>query len=241
MSTAPGQKPGCGYPVMGVAGLLYLSHGGWEEIMPCDFREHDARVAPRFLDHMGQGELLLAGGAYCSYQFFFQPRDRKAQVIVRLHQVRHRMLDWRRGKRLGKDQRLVTWTKPLKKPTSNELSDAQWEEIHEELEGRLIEKKVRNRQGKMRSLVVVTTLLDHERYPAEDVIDPSARHWGIEVQLRDVKTTLKTESFAVRTPEMANKTLVVMTNASNLLRALFAAKRTRGWLASLAHELQGHS
>ena len=215
-----GQKPGCGFPVMGIAGLLNLSHGGWEAIMPCDFREHDARVAPRFLEHMGEGELLLGDRAYCSYQFFCQLRERKAHAIMRLHQARHRVLDWRRGKRLGKNQRLVTWTKPVKKPDSSEFTDAQWNEIPDELEVRLVKKKIRDRQGKKRDLVVATTLLDDKKYPAEDVIELYARRWDIEVQLRDVKTTLKMESFEVRTPEMAHKTLLMMTIASNLLRAL---------------------
>lgn len=29
------QKPGCGFPTMGIVGLLNLRHGGWEHIETC--------------------------------------------------------------------------------------------------------------------------------------------------------------------------------------------------------------
>lgn len=32
-----GQKPGCGFPFMGIAGLLNLSHGGWEAMTTGEF------------------------------------------------------------------------------------------------------------------------------------------------------------------------------------------------------------
>ena len=41
------QKPGCGFPMMGIVGVLNLSHGGWEGFETCDQRAHDANIASR--------------------------------------------------------------------------------------------------------------------------------------------------------------------------------------------------
>ena len=86
---------------MGITGLLNLSHGGWETIECSDYREHDARVAQRMIEHVGDGDLLLADRAYCSYQLIASALQRGCHVLMRLHQARHRVLDWRRGRRLS--------------------------------------------------------------------------------------------------------------------------------------------
>jgi len=43
--------------------------------------------------------------------------------------------------------------------------------------------------------------------------------WEIELRFRDIKTTLEMEKLAVKTPEMAHKTLWIMMIAYNLVRS----------------------
>ena len=43
------QKKGCGFPVMGVAGVLNHAHGGWEGFVSSEYTEHDHKVAPRLI------------------------------------------------------------------------------------------------------------------------------------------------------------------------------------------------
>ena len=77
-------------------------------------------------------------------------------------------------------------------------------------------------------LVVVSTLLDPEKYDALELIDLYARRWDIEVKFRDVKATLGMEEFAVKSPAMAHKTLLMMMIAYNLLRCLMQRSAARG-------------
>ncbi len=42
---------------MGIVGVVNLSHGGVEGFETCGFRKHDARVAPRLLKHIDEGDI----------------------------------------------------------------------------------------------------------------------------------------------------------------------------------------
>ena len=213
------QKQGCGFPVMGIHGVVNLSHGGWEGFVTCDSRRHDARAAAHLLKHVEEGDLLLADRAYCSYELIARAtQERKAHVLMRLHQARHRKLDWRRGKRISPTERLVTWKKPKRRSGRSELTDAQWDELPDEITLRYIKVGYENRAGEKSVLVVVTDLLDPQKYEATELADLYARRWEIELKLRDVKTTLGMEFFAVRTPDMAHKTLQMMIIAYNIMR-----------------------
>ena len=77
-----------------------------------------------------------------------------------------------------------------------------------------------DRQGNQRKMIVVTTLTDTRRYDGVELFALYARRWQIELKLRDIKTTLDMERFAVQSPEMAHKTLWMMMIAYNLLRVL---------------------
>ena len=214
------QVPGCGFPVMGITGLLNLSHGGWETIECSDYREHDARVAQRMIEHVGDGDLLLADRAYCSYQLIASALQRGCHVLMRLHQARHRVLDWRRGRRLSGIARLVTWHKPPRQPHGSELSSEEWDALPNEMSLRMIKMAYEDRSGRRRDLVVVTTLLDNSAYDEYELFELYARRWDIELKLRDLKTTLGLEFLDVRTPEMARKTVLMMMIANNLMRTI---------------------
>lgn len=213
------QKPGCGFPMMGIVGVLNLSHGGWEGFETCDQREHDSAIAPRLLKHVRDGDVLLADRAFCSYEYFARLLARGAHAVMRLHQQRHAVLDWRRGKKIGPNERLVTWRKP-KQPSGSRLDREQWAALPDLLEIRYIKHSYQDRAGQKRVLVVATTLLDPVKYPAADLCDLYARRWEIELKLRDIKSTLGMESFAVKSPAMAHKTLWMMMIAYNLIRCL---------------------
>ena len=212
-------KEGCGFPIMGIVGMVNLSHGKVEGFQTCGFQKHDARIAPNLLKYIDEGDLVLGDRAFCSYEFISRiTTERKGHAVMRLHQARHRKLDWRKGKKISPIERLVTWKKPTKKPDTSQLTDQQWEDLPNEMTLRYIKLGYENRAGEKAALVVVTDLLDPQAYPAEEVADLYMERWQIEVKFRDLKTTLGMDRFAVKTPAMARKTLKMMVIAYNLLR-----------------------
>lgn len=214
------QKSGCGFPVMGMVGMLHMSHGGWEGFTTCKWNYHDARAAQRLLHYVEEGDLILADRAFCSYELIARIQQRGGYSLMRLHQARQRKLDWRHGKKISPMERLVTWAKPAKQPEASDLSVEQWDQLPDTLTLRYIKMGYEDRYGQKRMLVVVTTLLDAQKYDALEVGVLYASRWEIELKFRDVKTTMKMEEFAVKSPEMAHKTLYMMMIAYNLLRTL---------------------
>jgi hypothetical protein len=112
-----GQKPGCGFPVMQLSGLLNLCHGGWEQFVTSDINYHDHKLLDVMLPHVGRDEVLVADRAYCSYEMFARLADQGSWMLARLHQKRK--VDWRKGKKLGRDERIVTWQRSSRPRGSN--------------------------------------------------------------------------------------------------------------------------
>jgi hypothetical protein len=69
---------------------------------------------------------------------------------------------------------------------------------------------------------LVTTLLDPQAYPAEELARLYARRWQIELWFRDLKTSLGMEVLRCKSPKMLHKELEMFFIAYNLLRALMA-------------------
>lgn len=224
------QKEGCGSPLMGLVGMVNLSHGGVVGCESCIASQHDARVAPRLLKYVDAGDLILGDRAFCSYEMITRIVDeKKGHILMRLHQARHRKLDWRKGRKVSPIERLVTWAKPVKRPATSELTDEQWDDLPDAMTLRYIKLGYENRAGEKAALVVVTDLLDPLKYPAHEMADLYMERWQIELKFRDLKTTFGMEKFAVKTPEMAQKTLQMMIIAYNLLRIVMqAAARQAG-------------
>ncbi|MBX3742513.1 MAG: IS4 family transposase [Akkermansiaceae bacterium] len=214
-----GQKPGCGFPTMGIVGLVNLCHGGWEQVVACPHTRHDSRAAGGLIAHLHAGDLLLADRAFCSYELIARCQGRGAHALMRLHQARAKSLDWREGKRISAYERIVTWTRPQRPPGSG-LSPAEWEALPASMELRLIKVRYENRAGEKGELIVVTTLTDPSRHCGMELADLYARRWDIELKLRDLKTTMGMERFDVNTPEMAQKTLLMGVIAFNLIRSV---------------------
>ena len=213
------QKAGCGFPHMGIVGLLNLGHGGWEHIETCPQSRHETIAAASLAKHLGENDLLLGDRAFGSYELICRCATQGAHVLMRLHQARDRTLDWRKGKRLSPHERLVTWKRPYR-PAGSSMTKEEWNELPETMEVRLIKVSYQNRAGEKGELVLVTTLLDSKKHDGIELADLYARRWDIELKLRDLKTTLNMEFFSVKTPEMAHKSMWMSVIAFNLIRAL---------------------
>jgi len=216
-----GQKKDCGFPVMGVVAVANHSHGGIVDSVTCGHQKHDAKMAPQLLHTIQQGDVMLADRAFCSYEFTTRIiKERQGHFVMRLHQSRHRKLDWRKGKKLSSYERIVEWKRPTVQPPGSELNKEEWKALPEKMLVRYIKMGYENRGGDKEMLVVVTDLLDPFAYPAEEVIDLYAERWRIEVKFRDIKTTMGMEHFAVKSPEMAHLTLQMMLITYNLIRCV---------------------
>lgn len=233
------QKTGCGFPVMGMVGVLNLSHGGWECFATAANDTNELTMTQELLDNFKSKQLVLADRGFCSYELIAQLLAGGTHSLMRLHQARHAALDWRKGKKLSPTERLVTWKKPRYR-SGGRLSYEQWEALPETLSIRLVKYRcaARGLEGKQRDIVVATTLLDPLKYPAEEIASLYHQRWHIELKFRDMKTTLGMEDFAVKSPDMAHKTLWMVLIVSNLIKAVSqrAAQQSGRSIAQMSYK-----
>ena len=209
-----GQKPGCGFPVMGIVGVLDLGRGSIDGYVDCKQSEHDANGAWRLRNEFSPGDVVIADRAFCSYELMATLLQNDVQSVMRLHQKRK--VDWRRGKKIDRDSRLVTWKKPSR-PGKSGITTEEWRALPDTLTVRVVRVRAKGRDKKMRTMYIATTLTDEE-YPTEEIAMLYAERWKIEVKFRDIKTTMQLEEFRVRTPEMARKTLRMVRIVYNLIK-----------------------
>lgn len=213
-----GQAKGCGFPVMGVVGVLDLARGTLSDFITCDHRQHDIRGFYQLRGHFQPGEIAIGDRAFCSCEMLGLLKARGVGSVMRLHQRRNAKRDWRAGKRVDESSRLVTWRKPSQRGKTG-LSEEQWDALPATLELRYVRVRTIGRDGRSKTIYVVTTLLDADSYPADEVAALYQERWAIEVKIRDIKTTLKFEMLRVKTPSMARRTLKMVQIAYNLLKA----------------------
>jgi len=212
------QKKGCGFPVMGVAGVLNHAHGGWEGFVVSKYTEHDHKVANRLIKYFEKGDLALADTAYSSYELIVRFSLKGVLSLMPLHQARK--ADFRKGKRIGKNERIHIWMKPKTQSKRSNLSKEEWAELPDTLEVRIIRFWYTDKDGKQKRKHLVTTLTDHNKYSWEELVALYLERWDIELRFRDVKTTMKFEALNVKTPEMSHKSLTMAMIGFNLIKSV---------------------
>ena len=214
------QKKSCGFPVMKILGLLNHTTGLWEQCLYAHPNEHDARTMKKLIPSFIEPCLLLADRAFCSFEIMLRLKNQGVESVFRLHQMREKGYTLRKGKRLGKNDRLVTWHKPKSQPKHSGLTKGQWDALENRIEMRMVACWYEDRNGEKKRMIIATTLLDHKKYDWLSIVNIYAARWDMELRLRDVKTTMKMEVLNVKTPAMARKSMAMAILGYNLVKAV---------------------
>jgi len=212
------QKRGCGFPVLKLAVLFSLTSGAILRVLTGSLRHHDLRLLRGLWEHLQQGDILLGDRAYGEYTTLAGLPQQGVDVVARLHQ--RRKVDFRKARRLGRNDGWFVWARGYQQ--SEILSAQQWALLPAQITVRIIRFTATIRGFRARRVTLVTTLLDPQRYPAQDLIALYARRWRLELCLRDLKTTMGMEHLRCKTPDMAEKELLAYLVAHNLIRCVMA-------------------
>ena len=85
---------------------------------------------------------------------------------------------------------------------------------------REIRRTVKRKGFRPLVVTVVTTLLDAEAYPADDVVELRLTRWMIETNLRHLKTTLKMDQLKCKTVDGVRKERLMFLLVYNLIRLI---------------------
>ena len=210
------QKPGCGFPLMKIVGIFSLSSGVLLDYAKGNKHQHELALLHKLLDHFKPRDLAIADRGFSSFVLIALLLLRGVGSLFRLHQARR--LDWRKGKRLGKNDRIFTWSKPGMKPRY--LPQYLWKLVPSQLQVRVLRFHLDVPGFRSQSVTLVTTLIDAQAYPAQEVAQLYARRWKIELWFRDIKTSMGMEVLRCQSPKMVHKELEMFLIAYNLIRAL---------------------
>ncbi len=215
------QKPGLGFPIARIGAITSLSCGAILNVGFCRYAgkgQGEVSLLRRMWDILRPGDVLLADSLISNWTGIVMLRERGFELVSRLNKA-HRKADFRRGKRLGKDDHIVRWRKPnsirsVDRKTYNALPDY--------LTIREARFRVEQPGFRTKDVVVVTTLLDAEQTTKEDLALLYRARWNNELDLRSIKSTMQMEVLRCKTPELVRKEVWTHVLAYNLIRTIIA-------------------
>ena len=214
------QKPGCGFPIARILVIFSLAAGTVLEAAIGKYQGKQTgenSLFRKLYDALDEGDVILADRYFSGWSDIALPLQRGIDIVVRKHQAR--WTDFRTGERLGKDDHLVFWTRP-KRPKW--MSAEQYVTLPDELTLREVRIRVPQKGFRTKSLVVVTTLLDAEQYPPEEIALLYRRRWQAELHLRSLKIVLQMDHLRCKTPERVRNEFFTHLLGYNLIRGVMA-------------------
>ena len=215
------QARGVGFPIARVVAIISLATGVLRDLAIGPYKGKgtgETALLRQLLDRLKGGEVLLGDRYFASYFGISSLVERGADGLFRMHQ--RRKFDFRKGRSLGIEDHIVTWTKPNRPAWMNEETYAQ---IPEEMKVRELRFKVQQPGFRADELVLVTTMLDAEEYTTEELARLYLERWNIELDLRAIKCVMQMDVLRCETPEMVIKEIWMHSLAYNLIRGVMAA------------------
>ena len=242
-----GQRPGCGFPVGHLVALFDLATGMLLRVTTSPMRTHDMSQAAHLACELKPGDILLGDRGFCSYAHIAILLKRGNHAVFRLHQKQ--IVDFTPGspsptKRThaanpkglphslwvrsnGELDQVVTWYKGKNKP--GWMTQDEFAELPAEITVRELRYRVDVPGFRVRSITLVTTLLDALIYPKAELAKLFRRRWQIELNLRHIKITMKMDILHCKTVDGVMKELAVFALAYNLVISVMAeSARIRG-------------
>jgi hypothetical protein len=233
----PGQQaPGCGFPVAHLLTLFHAGTGLLLRTIAAPLRTHDLAQAWQLHAELTVGDVLIADRGFCSYAHVALLLKAGLHAVFRLHQKQ--LVDFRIGrmhspprgpyknitglpktrwiKWLGTCDQQVEYFKP------KELPDWLDATTHAALPSSLVLRELRYRIEqpgcRTREVILVTTLVDAELYPAAELATLYGQRWQVEIDLRHLKQTLRMDVLRTKTVSGIHKELAMFALVYNLVR-----------------------
>jgi hypothetical protein len=243
------QKPGCGFPTAHVLCLFDVATGLLRDCIISPLRTHDLADAGKLHGWLGKGDILIADRAFESFAHLAMLIDLGVHAIFPAHQKRQ--VDFRckrrlrrRFKKVSKRKRpplydrlvirkcssrdqIVRWRKPVEKPRW--MAQEQFEALPETIDVRELRREVPMDDGRRLQVTLITTLLDEQRYPPDELVAVLKARWSVEVNLRHLKTTMKMNVLRSKTVAGVERELWMYAIVYNAVRLVMleAAARQR--------------
>jgi hypothetical protein len=206
------------FPMMRFVVFFSLASGAILAAAQGSLETSELALFGQLASQLTKGDILIGDRGFGSYPLIaFVQHVLGVDFIGRTT----RQIDGRvRLKRLGRKDWLIQWKKGPR--ASAWMTLLQWQALPTTLNLRAVKGSLYQKGFRVRQVTVLTTLLDPEAYPAQEILRAYLRRWTLEMCLDDLKTTLRLENVRSRTPQMAQKELFMRLIVHNLVRCTMA-------------------
>lgn len=205
------QKPGLGFPLARLVAIVSLSSGTVLEWAcgPCEGKETgETALMWTLSQRLRPGDVVIADRCYAGYFMIARLVQLDIDVVIRQHQRRH--TDFRRGRRLGVRDHVVSWTRPKRPAWMSEADYA------------LMPDALFMREVRAGGWTLVSSLLDADAVAKQELVELYRARWQVELDLRSIKTVMQMDVLRCKSPAMVMKEIAVHLLAYNLVRAVMA-------------------
>ena len=210
------QADGCGFPMINIAAVFCLFTGALLETTIGSIHIHEINLFRSMYQYLQTGDIALGDRLYGTYAEVCLTKERMIDSVFRIHWLRK--TDFRMGKIIGCYDHIVQWKK--RSSCSGGLSPVLYKRLPHEVTVREVRYKVEVKGFRPNEITLVTTLLDPHEYPKEELAQLYELRWGVEIDLRHLKTTMRMEHLPNKTPHMVRNEFYMHLLAYNLVRIL---------------------
>jgi len=241
-----GQRAGCGFPVAHLMALFHAGTGMLVEVFAAPLRVHDLSQVAQVHPALRGGDVLVADRGFCSYVHLALLFERGVQAVIRIHQKQ--IVDFTPGRphvvpgkgksqkkvgrprsrwirQLGATDQIVQWLKPIDGP--DWLGAAQFAALPDAIRVRELRYQVQRPGFRVKTITLVTTLLDADLYTVEELSQLYFARWRIEVNFAHLKTTMGMDVLKCKSVDGVLKELIVFALVYNLVRAVMGVAAQR--------------
>jgi Transposase DDE domain len=240
------QAKGCGFPVARVLALFHAGTGLLQHFLTAPLRSHEMSRVALLHPELRPGDVLVGDRAFGTFAHLALLVARGIHGVFRMSQ--RRVVDFTPGRpqpprwntpkltgrarsrwvrELGPTDQVVEWYKPYVRPVW--MTAEAFAALPLTLMVRECQYRVTRPGFRVRSVTLVTTLLDADAYPAEELASLYSRRWGVETDLAHLKTTLGMDVLRCETEAGVLTELTTFAIVYNLVRlVMLEASRRQG-------------
>jgi hypothetical protein len=153
--------------------------------------------------------LLIGDRYYGCFIFAYHASSHGHQVLCRMKEANTKKVIGSPGEPAG--EKCFTWH-----PSKREREKYPWLPVEAALDGKFVWTKLACPGFRSETLFFFTTL----DLTADKLLELYKLRWNVELDLRDIKSTLSADQIEAKTPAMVNKEIILAVTAYNLVRKL---------------------
>ena len=212
------QKLGCGFPQARLCACFDLQTSILSSYELGNKKSSEIPLLRRQRRSFSKGDIFLGDKGFSSYFDFSNFTDQGVDSVATI--ARRRPITASQADSvLGENDLITHWNKPVLNKRSS-YTKAQWEALPDRLSIRQIKVNVTKKGFRSIHFYIVTTLLDPELYPTNEIVDLYFQRWDVELSFRHIKTTMGMDILRCKTPDMVRKEIVMHMIVYNCIRQL---------------------